>query len=193
MLVDDLCEISKRGGDDIVLANYLLDVFIIEPIFFRGSGVDVVIHDFAVWILLVRSVGEIKIAAIMAEAVIIGIHILPRPILGGQFAIAWIAVRDILAFVIVERPGETIAAFVQANLHRLHDGAIEGVNVLMRGEEQTNALLVVLLERFRIAGFFSELSHMAGGDLFHFMESDSIFGYLISGDADGIGHCEPVR
>ncbi len=62
MLVDDLCEISKRGGDDIVLANYLLDVFIIEPIFFRGSGVDVVIHDFAVWILLVRSVGEIKIA-----------------------------------------------------------------------------------------------------------------------------------
>jgi len=145
MLVDDLCEISKRGGDDIVLANYLLDVFIIEPIFFRGSGVDVVIHDFAVWILLVRSVGEIKIAAIMAEAVIIGIYILPRPILGGQFAIAWIAVRDILAFVIVERPGETIAAFVQANLHRLHDIALKSIHILMRGDEQANALVIVVV------------------------------------------------
>lgn len=79
------------------------------------------------------------------RSVIIGIYILPRPILGGQFAIAWIAVRDILAFVIVERPGETIAAFVQANLHRLHDIALKSIHILMRGDEQANALVIVVV------------------------------------------------
>ena len=106
MLVDNLREITEWSGDDVVLANYSLNVCIVKSILFRSFGIDVIIHDFAIWVLFVESVREIKIAAIVAETVIIGIHILPSPVLGSQLAIARITVGDILAFVIVERPGE---------------------------------------------------------------------------------------
>ena len=148
MLVDNLREITEWSGDDVVLANYSLNVCIVKSILFRSFGIDVIIHDFAIWVLFVESVREIKIAAIVAETVIIGIHILPSPVLGSQLAIARITVGDILAFVIVERPGETIAAFVQANLHRLHDIALKSIHILMRGDEQANALVVVSFDLF---------------------------------------------
>ena len=193
MLVNNLREITEWSGDDVVLANYSLNVCIVKSILFRGFGVDVIIHDLAIWVLFVGSVGEIKISAIMAETVVIGVDVLPCPVLCSEFAIAWIEVGNVLSVIVMERPGETVAALAQTYLYRLNDSAIEGVDVLMRGDEQTNALLVVLLERFRIASLFSELGHMMGGDLFHFVESDRIFGYLIGGNGDGIGHCEPVR
>ena len=128
MLVDDLCEISKRGGDDIVLANYLLDVFIIEPIFFRGSGVDVVIHDFAERVFFMHGFGKIEIAAIMAESVVVGINVLPSPILRGQFAIAWIAVGDVLSVGIAPIIGETGGVFCRSNMNGLKNVTGKGRN-----------------------------------------------------------------
>ena len=193
MLVNDFLKIAEGCGDNIVLLDHFGDVGIVETIFSCGFRIDIVIHDFAIRILLMRGFGEIEVPAVMAETVVIGVDVLPCPVLRSEFAIAWIAFGNVFSVIIMERPRETVAALAQAYLYRLHDDAIEGVDVLMRGDEETNALLVVLLERFRIAGLFSELRHMMGGDLFHFMESDRIFGYLIGGNGDGIGHCEPVR
>ena len=62
----------------------------------------------------------------------------------------------------------------------------------MRGDENADILLVVVLERFGVVGLFSQLMHMGNGDSFHFMESYSVCGYSIGGYADGVGYTEPV-
>ena len=148
ILVDDFIQIAERCGDDVILFNHAGDVLIVQTVLLLSLGVDIIIHDFAERVFFMHGFGKIEIAAIMAESVVVGINVLPSPILRGQFAIAWIAVGDVLSFVIVERPGETIAAFVQANLHRLHDIALKSIHILMRGDEQANALVVVSFDLF---------------------------------------------
>ena len=45
----------------------------------------------------------------------------------------------------MERPRETIAAIVQTNLHRLHDGTVEGADVLVCSDENTDTLIGIFL------------------------------------------------
>ena len=190
ILVDDYIQIAERCGDDVILFDHAGDVLIIQTVLLLSLGVDIIIHNFTKGIFLMRCFGEIKITAVMAEAVVVGIDVFPCPVLRGQFAIAWIEIGDVLAFVIMERPRE--AFVLRANLYWLHDGAAKTVDVFMRGDENADILLVVVLERFGIAGFLDEIGHMGSGDSLHLMESYGVCRYLIGRHTDGVGYAEPA-
>lgn len=55
-----------------------------------------------------RSVREVEVPTVMAEAVVVGLDVLPSPVLRGQFAVARIEIGDVFAFVVMERPREAI-------------------------------------------------------------------------------------
>ena len=92
ILVDDFIQIAKWSCDDIVLSDYAGDIIIVQTVFLRSLDTDIVIHDFSERVFLMHGFGKIEIAAIMAESVIIRVNVLPRPVLGGQFAVTWIAI-----------------------------------------------------------------------------------------------------
>lgn len=69
------------------------DVLVIQPVFLCRNGIDVVVHDFAVGIFLMRSVREVEVPTVMAEAVVVGLDALPSPVLRGQFAVARIEIE----------------------------------------------------------------------------------------------------
>ena len=61
---------------------------------------------------------EIEISTIVAETVIIGIFVLPSPVLRGQLAIPRIFGRDVLAFIVMQGVRETGCGVSGAYLHR---------------------------------------------------------------------------
>ena len=177
VLIDDFFEIAERCGDDIILLHHVGDVFVIQAILLCRGGIDVVVHDFAVGIFLMRSVREVEVTAVMAETVVVGVDVFPSPILRGQFAVTWVEIGDILAFIIVECPGEAIV--LRSDLHRLHDGAVEGVNVFVSGDEDADVLFIVFVDSFRCFDSFVEIMHVDGCELLHLMETSDIRSFRI--------------
>ena len=90
----------------------------------------------------------------------------------------------------MERPREAIV--FRTDLYRLHDFAVEGVNVFVSSDEDTDVLFIVVLERFGIASFLDEIGHMGSGDSLHLMESYGVCRYLIGRHTDGVGYAEPA-
>lgn len=111
ILVDDFVQIAERCGDDVILFNHAGDVLIVQTVLLLSLGVDIIIHDFAERVFFMHGFGKIEIAAIMAESVVVGINVLPSPVLRGQFAIAWIAIGDVLSVGIAPIIGETGGVF----------------------------------------------------------------------------------
>ena len=177
VLIDDFFEIAEWRGDDVILLHHVGDVFVIQAILLCRGGIDVVVHDFAVGIFLMRSVREVEVTAVMAETVVVGVDVFPSPILRGQFAVTWVEIGDILAFIIVECPGEAIV--LRSDLHRLHDGAVEGVNVFVSGDEDADALFIVFVDSFRCFDSFVEIMHVDGCELLHLMETSDIRSFRI--------------
>ena len=60
---------------------------VVKPILRDGMGIDERVHDLAIVVFPMRSVGEIEVSAIVAKTIIIGIGVLPSPVLRGQLAI----------------------------------------------------------------------------------------------------------
>ena len=133
VLVDDFLEIAERRGDYVILLDGFRDGCIVQTVFLCGFGIDIVVHDLTEWVLLMLGFGEIEIATIVAEAIVVGIDVFPCPVLCGQLAVTWVEVCDVFAFIIVERPREPLRFW--SDLHRLHDIAVEQVNVFVRGDE----------------------------------------------------------
>ena len=177
VLIDDFFEIAEWRGDDVILLHHVGDVFVIQAILLCRGGIDVVVHDFAVGIFLMRSVREVEVTAVMAETVVVGVDVFPSPILRGQFAVTWVEIGDILAFIIVECPGEAIV--LRSDLHRLHDGAVEGVNVFVSGDEDADVLFIVFVDSFRCFDSFVEIMHVDGCELLHLMETSDIRSFRI--------------
>ena len=177
VLIDDFFEIAEWRGDDVILLHHAGDVFVIQAILLCRGGIDVVVHDFAVGIFLMRSVREVEVTAVMAETVVVGVDVFPSPILRGQFAVTWVEIGDILAFIIVECPGEAIV--LRSDLHRLHDGAVEGVNVFVSGDEDADVLFIVFVDSFRCFDSFVEIMHVDGCELLHLMETSDIRSFRI--------------
>ena len=86
--------------------------------------------------------GEVEVAAVMAESVVIGVNVLPSPILRGQFAIHRVLIGDVFALIVLERPRES--RVLRTDLHRLKNIALRFVDLLVCGHEDANALLAVL-------------------------------------------------
>ena len=98
------------------------------------------VDDLAKLVFLVLGIAEIEIAAVMAEAVVLGIHVLPRPILSRQLAVLGVQLGDVVALVVTQRPVEALARARCANLNRLQHRAIEQVHVLVRRHEDAHLL-----------------------------------------------------
>ena len=140
--LDNLAQVAPAGGHHVGTGDRLLDGFVIEAVPLDAGGIDVIIDDLAVRVLLVLNAREVEVAAVMAESVIIGINVLPRPILRGQLAIHRILVGDVLALIILECPREPCV--LRPDLNRLENVALRLVDLLVGGHEDADALLVVL-------------------------------------------------
>ena len=100
------------------------------------------VDDLAELVFLVLGVAEIEIAAIMAEAVVLGIHVLPCPVLRRELTVLRIELGDVVALIVMQRPVEALARSRCAYLHRLHHVSIEQVHVFVGGHEDPHALRI---------------------------------------------------
>lgn len=103
-------------GDDVPAVHSAGDGLIVQTVFGNRPLVDIGIDDLAVVVLPVLDVSEVEIAAVVTEAVIVGIRILPCPVLGGQFAVHGVERGDVLPFVVVQRVLEQFGRVLRPHL-----------------------------------------------------------------------------
>lgn len=65
-------------------------------------GIDERVHDLAIVVFPMRSVGEIEVSAIVAKTIIIGIGVLPSPVLSRQLTVHRVLGGDVFAIIIVQ-------------------------------------------------------------------------------------------
>ena len=141
MRVDDLGQIAITSGDDVIALHRTDDRFIIETVFANGVGINVIVHDLAVRVLRMLGIGEVEIAAVVAESVIFCIDVLPRPVLCGQFAVHRVLGGDVLALVVVEHIRQSLFLSPHAHLHGLDYQRSSGnVHILVCSDEHPNRL-----------------------------------------------------
>ena len=97
----DTTGVVKRRGDNVPAIYRFGDIHIVDTVFFNGLTIDIGVDDLAIVIFLMRSVGEIEVASVVAETVVVGVLIFPSPVLRCQFAVARIFVGNILTLIIV--------------------------------------------------------------------------------------------
>ena len=114
----DSSNVVQRCGDDVPAVHCARDCIVVDTVFGERVAVDIRVDDFAVIVFLMWGVGEIEIPAVMAEAIIVGVCVLPSPVLRGQLAITRVFHGDVLAFVIMQRVRETGRGLRRTHLHR---------------------------------------------------------------------------
>ena len=133
--------ILHRGGNHIELLDDITNGSVIKSILALRADINVVVHHLAIDVLLVGSLGEVKIAAVMAKTDVFGINVFPCPILRGQLTIHGVQVRNIIALIVVKSPGEPLPCTHRTHLNRLENHAVEHLNRLMSGNEHPDRLI----------------------------------------------------
>ena len=99
-------ELALLGQDEVVLLYHFPHTLFGQADFLQGFLVvrfEGNISEVVRWELLFC---EGKIATVMEQAVIVGVQVLPGPVLRSKLAVAGVFLRDIVAFVVVEHPLE---------------------------------------------------------------------------------------
>ncbi len=141
----DAAHVVQRRGDHIPAFHGLRDRIVSDAVFRDRAIVDVRIDDFAVIVLLMHGVGEIEIATVVAEAVVVGVFVLPRPILRGQLAIARILGGDVVALIVMQRIRESLRRVHCADLHRQNARGLREHSRLVRRHEDLDIRMLMLL------------------------------------------------
>ena len=105
--------------------------------------IDIRIDNLSVIVLFVRSIGEIEVPAVVAEAVVIGVLVFPRPILCGQLAIPRVFRGDILALVVMQGVRKAGHGVRRAHLHRNNTVPLGESGLLMRRHEDFDIRMVL--------------------------------------------------
>ena len=98
----EFADIVHRRGDDIPAFHGLGDAVVVDAILGNGLRSDGGIHDFTVAVLPVGSIREIEVATVVAETVIVGIGVLPSPVLGGELAVHRVLLGNVVADIVVQ-------------------------------------------------------------------------------------------
>ncbi len=145
ILVDDFIQIAKWSCDDIVLSDYAGELSSSKPYSFAVLTLDIVIHDFSERVFLMHGSGKIEIAAIMARIRNNPLECSSTPSIGWCIC----AERGLRFENILLRhhgtPTGNDSAISARNLHRLHDGIVEGADVLVCSDENTDTLIGIFL------------------------------------------------
>ena len=75
----DAANVIQRRGDDVPTVHGTSDRIIVDTVFGERVIIDIRVDDLAVIVLFVRSIGEIEVPAVVAEAVIVGVLRFSRP------------------------------------------------------------------------------------------------------------------
>ena len=110
--------VIKRRGDNVPSIYRFGDIAIVDAILFNGLTVDIGIDDFAIVVFLMRGIGEIELASVVAETVVVGILVFPSPVLRGQFAVTGIFIGNILTLIVMQRAVEPPCGMGHSNLYR---------------------------------------------------------------------------
>ena len=110
--------VIKRRGDNVPSIYRFGDIAIVDAILFNGLTVDIGIDDFAIVVFLMRGIGEIEVASVVAETVVVGILVFPSPVLRGQFAVTGIFIGNILTLIVMQRAVEPPCGMGHSNLYR---------------------------------------------------------------------------
>ena len=140
----ELAQVLSFRRDDVIAFNRFENSLVIEPVALLGLAVNVAVKDHAPGVLLVPHIGKIEVATVVTETVILGIDILPSPILRRKFAIHRVLVRDIVPLVIMESPGELIGGIGATDLDRLENRAVEQIDILVSRNKNTDRRRPVL-------------------------------------------------
>lgn len=127
--------VIKRRGDNIPAVYGLDNISIVDAVFLNGLTIDIGINDFTVVVFLMRSVGEIEVASVVTETVVVGVFVFPSPVLCGQFALTRILVGNILTLIIMQSVVESLCSLGCANLHRDDTVSFRENSRLMRRHE----------------------------------------------------------
>ena len=79
----DAANVIQRRGDDVPTVHGTSDRIIVDTVFGERVIIDIRIDNLSVIVLFVRSIGEIEVPAVVAEAVIVSILVFPGPVLRG--------------------------------------------------------------------------------------------------------------
>lgn len=82
-----------------------------------------------------RGVGEIKIATVMAETVIICIRVFPCPVLSGQLTVHGVLGGDVVAFIVMQGVFKQGACILSSDLDRYDACPVRECRRLMRGNK----------------------------------------------------------
>ena len=110
--------VIKRRGDNVPSIYHFGDIAIVDTVFLNGLTVDIGIDDFAIVVFLMRGIGEIEVASVVAETVVVGILVFPSPVLRGQLAVTGIFAGNILTLIIMQSIVESLCSLGCSNLHR---------------------------------------------------------------------------
>ena len=83
-------------------------------------------------------VGEVEVAAVVTEAHVGRVGVLPGPVLRCELAVLGVELRDVLSRVILQAEGEALGGLGGAHLHGLQDVAGKGVHRLVRAYEDAD-------------------------------------------------------
>ena len=79
----DTANVVQRRGDDVPAIHGTRDRIIVDTVFGERVIIDIRIDNLSVIVFFVRSIGEIEVPAVVAEAVIVSILVFPSPVLRG--------------------------------------------------------------------------------------------------------------
>ena len=144
VIAGEFAQVLDLGRYDVIALDGLGDGGIVEAIAGLRGGIDAAVDDLAPLVLLAALLGKVEVAAIVAEAVVVCLDVLPCPVLRGELAVHGVLRGDVLAVVVMERPVVRPLAQGTAHLHRLKDVTLEEVDVLVGGDEDADGGLRLL-------------------------------------------------
>ena len=123
-------ELALFGQDEVVLLYHFPHTLFGQADFLQGFLVvrfEGNIGEVVRWELLF---GEGKIATVMEQAVVVGLQVLPSPVLCSKLAVAGIFLGDVVAFVVVQHPLETRGGQRGAYLYGVNEVVFRQGNVI---------------------------------------------------------------
>ena len=65
---------------------------------------------------------QIQVAAVVEKSVVVRLHVLPRPVVGGELTVGAVLLGDVLSRIIVGKTGEMVLGQRRPHLHGVEQG-----------------------------------------------------------------------